>query len=203
MQSVFSLAAAALLLFGGQTTTHIISPVPHNMHKIAVAETPKETHSSTAPASPTPTEEEAPAQKSTPTQTPTLSPSPLIASASSALSTSNTSADTLFSMVNDHRKAIGLPVFLKEDRVCYLANSRAPEIANEMVQGILHSGMYGRGLPYWNTENAAAMGSVEADYNWWMSDYIHKKAIESTAVYSCTSCSGVYCVEEFTSFQPK
>jgi len=106
-------------------------------------------------------------------------------------------------MVNAYRQTKGLPAFQKDDRVCSLANARASEIAGEMAAGTLHSGMYARNLPYWNTENAIAYSSEEADMNWWLGDSIHRQAIESSKTYSCTACSGNYCVQEFTSFQPK
>jgi uncharacterized protein YkwD len=112
--------------------------------------------------------------------------------------------EKLFSMVNAHRQAMGLAALQKDDRVCSLATARTSEIAGEMAAGTLHSGMYARNLPYWNTENAAAYGSEEADLNWWLNDDIHRRAIESaTHTYSCVACSGNYCVQEFTSFQAK
>lgn len=153
-----------------------------------------------AKSGPTPTVA-ASKQKVTPTKT-LPSPTPTTAPvAQPAASGSN--ADQLFSMVNSYRQSKGLPAFIKDDRVCSLANARANEIAAEMSAGTLHSGMYARNLPYWNTENAAAYGTVEESFNWWLQDGIHRQAIESNKTYSCTACSGVYCVQEFTSFEAK
>lgn len=113
-------------------------------------------------------------------------------------------ADKLFGMVNSHRQAIGLAPYQKDEKTCNLAQVRAPEIAAEMAAGTLHSGMYGRNLPYWNTENAIALGSEEAAFNWWMNEPIHRAAIDSkTHTVSCVACSGIYCVEEFTSYISK
>lgn len=114
------------------------------------------------------------------------------------------SADRLFDMANTHRKSLGLGELQRDDKTCALAAARAGEIKAELENGTLHSGMYGRNLPYWNTENAIAMGPEEAAFAWWLSDYIHRKAIENPSyTISCTACQGVYCVQEFTSYQPK
>lgn len=113
-------------------------------------------------------------------------------------------AEKLFAMANAHRQSLGLTTFVKDERTCNLAAARAPEIAGEMAKGTLHSGMYGRKLPYWNTENAIAMGTEEAAFQWWLNEPIHRKAIEDPRyTVSCTACSGVYCVQEFTAYQPK
>jgi uncharacterized protein YkwD len=106
-------------------------------------------------------------------------------------------------MVNTHRQAKGLPVFQKDERSCQLAASRAPEIKGELAAGTLHSGLQARNLPYWNTENAIALPTEEAAFNWWLNDPIHRQAIEGGHTYSCVACSGSSCVEEFTSYQPK
>jgi len=112
--------------------------------------------------------------------------------------------EKLFSMANEHRKSIGVSELKKDQKTCDLANERMREIENELANGTLHKGMHDRNLPYWNTENAIAMGPEEVAFNWWINDYIHKKAIENpTYTTSCVACSGVYCVQEFTSYQPK
>jgi len=112
-------------------------------------------------------------------------------------------ADKLFGMVNAYRQSKGLAPFEKDDRVCSLASSRAPEINGEVASGTMHSGLRARALPYWNTENIISMNSEEGAFNWWINDTIHREAIESGNKYSCVACSGNACAEEFTSFQPK
>lgn len=143
------------------------------------------------------------------TPTPTHAVMPTITQAPVRISENQTasggmSADRLFEMANAHRRSIGVSELQKDDATCALANARAGEIKAELENGTLHSGMYGRNLPYWNTENAIAMGPEESAFAWWLSDYIHRKAIENpTYTISCTACNGVYCVQEFTSYQPK
>lgn len=113
------------------------------------------------------------------------------------------SADVLFSLVNTHRQTRKLPPFQKQDAICSLATSRAPEIAAEIAEGRMHQGMYARKLPYWNTENIILMNSETAALNWWLNSPIHRKAIENNYTYSCVACSGNTCTQEFTNFTPK
>lgn len=150
------------------------------------------------------------ATRVTPTPTPTATPQAnqqvLAANTASASVPSNPgglNADKLFGMVNAYRQSINLPAFQKDERSCSLAASRAPEINNEIATGTMHQGLKNRNLPYWNTENIISMNSEEAALNWWLNDYIHKKAIEGNFTYSCVACSGNACAEEFTNFQPK
>jgi uncharacterized protein YkwD len=119
------------------------------------------------------------------------------------LSKGGLNADQLFDMSNAHRLAMGLPPFQKEERACRLALKRAPEIAAEIVNGNMHAGMYGRNLPYWNTENIISMRTEEDAFHWWLNDDIHRKAIEGNYTYSCVACHGNNCAQEFTNFQPK
>ena len=142
----------------------------------------------------------------TPTSAPVLvAPASNAAGANAAgAPTNGLNADILFSMVNNHRTSIGLHELQKDEKTCSLAAARASEIAAEMAAGTLHSGMYGRNLPYWNTENAIALGSEEAAFNWWLNEPVHRASMESKVyTHSCTACSGKHCVQEFTSYQPK
>jgi uncharacterized protein YkwD len=113
------------------------------------------------------------------------------------------SSDKLFTMANAYRQSKGLPPFEKDDRVCSLAASRAPEVNAEIASGTMHKGLQSRNLPYWNTENIISMNSEETAFNWWINDTIHRDAIEGNYKYSCTACSGNACAEEFTNFVSK
>lgn len=136
----------------------------------------------------------------TPTKAP-LTPPP--AAPQSTANPGGLDAEKLFSMSNDYRAARGLPALQKNDQVCSLAASRAPEIAAEVASGALHSGLHARALPYWNTENIISMSSEESAFNWWINDPIHHQAIVGNFTYSCVSCVGNNCAQEFTNFQPK
>lgn len=154
------------------------------------------------------------AMEITPSPTPTpLPPSTQSSATQASNSTQQTvttpsnpgglNADILFSMVNSYRESKGLPAFQKDDKTCSLAESRAPEVNNEIATGTMHSGLRALNLPYWNTENIISMNSEQAAFNWWINDPIHLQAIVSSNKYSCVACSGNACAEEFTSYQPK
>ena len=168
--------------------------------------TPEQTVTPLPSASPISTE---PTIKPTNTPLPTDKPKLIINSPSPEVKVSTPvvsfglSADKIFSMVNAHRESLNLAAFQKDERACTLAEARAPEVGQEIAAGTMHKGMYGRNLPYWNTENIISMDSEEAAFNWWIHDYIHKVAIEGPYTYSCIACSGNNCAEEFTNFQPK
>ncbi len=174
--------------------SHLVEP------KTLLSGTPSTAPTTTKKASPTPTP--LPTKKDTPTPTSApLTPPP--AAPQSTANPGGLDADKLFSMSNDYRAARGLPALQKNDQVCSLAASRAPEIAGEVASGALHSGLAARALPYWNTENIISMGSEEAAFNWWINDPIHHQAIVGNFTYSCVSCVGNNCAQEFTNFQPK
>lgn len=117
--------------------------------------------------------------------------------------TTTLNSDLIFSMINQIREQNGLSDFQKDDRLCTLASSRAPEIHHEVISGTMHQGMYARHLPYWNNENIIDIASEQEAVNWWMSDYVHKAAILGNYQFSCVACSGNACAEEFSNFDPK
>ena len=137
------------------------------------------------------------------------SPSPTVTSSPSATPTpapaapGNSNSEQMFQMVNDHRAKIGLAAFEKDERLCKMAQERAPQIKGELSNGTLHKGFKDYNLPYWATENIAAYSNIQDNLKFWLSDYIHKKAIESNNKYSCVACDGASCSQIFTSFVPK
>ncbi len=144
-----------------------------------------------------------PSPTSLPSPLPTATPTPQTHVVTLPSNPSGLNADILFQMVNDYRASKGLPTFQKDEKSCSLAASRAPEVEQEVASGTMHSGLRARNLPYWNTENIISMRNETEAFNWWINDQIHKEAIESNNTYSCMSCSGNSCAEEFTNYQPK
>lgn len=187
-----------------QTITPTKQPTHKTQQQLAsLPVTPLASPTTNPTKTPTPTTTPEPTQIPTPT---TAIPTPTTAPTQATVQSNpgGLDANKLFAMVNAHRQSIGLAALQRDERSCSLAASRAPEIAGEIAAGTLHSGMYGRNLPYWNTENAIAMGPESAALNWWLNEPIHRQAIESPShTHSCVSCTGVYCVQEFTSYQPK
>jgi uncharacterized protein YkwD len=113
-------------------------------------------------------------------------------------------AESLMKMVNDHRASIGKSAFEKDGRLCSVAESRLPQLQNEIFgSGAMHAGLKAMNLPYWNTENIAGYSTVEQIYNFWMTDFIHRKAIESDNKYTCAACANNVCAEEFSNFEAK
>jgi uncharacterized protein YkwD len=167
---------------------------------IESTKTPTQEPSPTTTTTPTPTS--IPTITITPTSIPTATPTLQVTPTSQTI-TGGLNAETLFSMTNAHRQSIGLSALQKDDRLCQLAASRAPEIENEIVSGTMHSGLRARNLPYWNTENIISMNSEAAAFNWWLNDKIHRDAIQGNYTYSCVACFGNSCAQEFSNFQPK
>ena len=129
-------------------------------------------------------------------ESPKMSPSPV-----SAEQKHSANGEKLFQMINDHRKTLGLASFEKDNRICLIATTRAPQIYDEVFgEGPIHQGFKSLNLPYWATENAASYETIEQNLHFWLSDTIHKKAIEGDSKYSCLECSGTSCSQIFTSF---
>ena len=133
---------------------------------------------------------------------PSSEPSPS-ASPKTDVPLNSSNAQILFDMTNDHRSKIGKPALEKEERLCKIAENRAPMVKSELASGTLHKGFKELNLPYWATENIAAYQTMKENFNFLVTDYIHKKAIESDAKYSCTACTGTSCSQIFSSFVPK
>lgn len=138
-----------------------------------------------------------------PSSSPVSTPTPVPSQTPTPPPSGNSNSERLFQMVNDHRTGMGLPAFEKDERLCRIAQERAPQINGELNSGNLHQGFKDLNLSYWATENIAAYSSIDENLKFWLSDYIHKKAIESSNKYSCVACSGSSCSQIFTSFTEK
>lgn len=144
--------------------------------------------------------------KPTPSPSPTTSPTTTsgeVAAASteapSQPALSSGESEALYSKVNDYRTSNGLPAFERSERLCAIARERAPEIAGEVATGSIHSGFYGRGYGYPDVENAVGMGSVDANFNWWVNSGLHRGSILGPDLkYSCLECSNGNCVQIFS-----
>lgn len=139
-----------------------------------------------------------------PTDVPSITPTPNISQASaSTINEGGLNAELLFSMSNSFRERMGLPPFQKNDQVCSIAASRAPEIHAEIYGGYMHAGLQARNFPFWITENIISMQTEDAAFNWWVNDPPHRAALVGNYQYSCVACVGKACAQEFTNFQPK
>jgi uncharacterized protein YkwD len=148
-------------------------------------------------------EETKTASKAAQDKTESPSPSPTALPSTTPVASGNSNSEAMFQMVNDYRAKLGLKAFEKDERICKIAEGRAPQVNGELESGNLHKGFRDLNLPYWASENIAAYSTIEQDFKFWISDYIHKKAIESDNKYSCVACSGASCSQIFTSFVSK
>ncbi|MBI5045102.1 MAG: hypothetical protein HZC02_04190 [Candidatus Levybacteria bacterium] len=135
--------------------------------------------------------------------------SPIIAASQTAIdsqvgSGSNLSAEVLYSIVNSYRAQVGLPAFQKDERICSVAASRAPELDGEIwVTHTMHAGFHARSLPYWATENVISMRTEQEALTWWLNSPVHRAALLGNWKYACIACSGKSCGMIFTNFDPK
>ncbi len=115
----------------------------------------------------------------------------------------NLDSDKIFSLINQYRASQGLSPFEQENSVCELAQIRSVELAGELTNGTIHSGLYNRTLPYWIWENAKLGSNEEDTVSWWLSSPLHHQSIIGDYKYSCVKCTGTNCSQLFTSFSPK
>lgn len=110
----------------------------------------------------------------------------------------------IFDLINKHRIKFGLPAFEKDENLCRITNSRAPEIYKEIfVSKNMHQGIRKRNFPYFITENLIYAQSEEKALKWWLNSPIHKRTILGDSKFSCGDCIGQTCVQLFTSYLPK
>lgn len=107
--------------------------------------------------------------------------------------------DDMLAMINNHRQSIGKAAYQKNDQLCAMAKARGSAIDSEIWSGNIHGGFRAMNPPWWITENQVGMGSLEANFNWWMNSGIHRQAIESDKfIYSCGECWGGSCIQLFS-----
>lgn len=112
-------------------------------------------------------------------------------------------ANVLFDLVNGYRAASDLSPFEKEERVCKVAQDRAPELLGEIASGNFHAGFRARVFDYWITENVIYQRSEQGALSWWTNSPIHNAALLGDYQYSCVACYGRACTMLFTNFTPK
>jgi uncharacterized protein YkwD len=108
-------------------------------------------------------------------------------------------ARIIFDKVNGHRQSIGMPPLAEDPELCGYAAERAPEINDEIFGGsYVHAGYRRRGLSGLGiVENQVGMGSVDANFNWWMNSGLHRGSIEGNFSGTCVACVGPSCIQLF------
>jgi uncharacterized protein YkwD len=185
----------------------IISPTPKKpvlspetlptLAEVLAAETENE-----VTPTPLPTKTPTPQPKNDQPQTET--PTPATANLPSYATNGSLNADVLFSMANQKRAEAGLSAFEKHPDVCAVAESRKPEIENEVYgSSSIHAGFRARSLPFRATENMISQQTEDQAMSWWMNSSIHRAAILGNAKYACVACQNKTCAMIFSSLDPK
>ncbi len=112
-------------------------------------------------------------------------------------------SETLFSLINAHRTQIGKPVVVQEERICQIAQDRAPAVHSEIYGGFMHAGFHKLNLPYWASEIIIDMRTDQEAIRWWLNSYVHRGIIQGDYQYACIGCSGNSCAGVFTNFISK
>jgi uncharacterized protein YkwD len=134
----------------------------------------------------------------------TLSPTVVSEQAIPSITNGTLNADVLFNLVNATRVQYGLAPFLKDERICAVTASRAPELDSEIwVTHTMHAGFYARNLPYRATENIISMRTEQEALTWWLNSPVHRAALLGNYTHACTACAGRSCSMIFTNFEPK
>ncbi len=146
-----------------------------------------------------------PAQISLSTTSITIMPSPpqQTENLNNPSNTAELNSERIFEMINQYRASQGLAPFEHDQTVCKLAQERSAELEAEINNGTIHSGLYGRDLPYWIFENAKVGSNEQDTFAWWINSPIHHRSIVSNYKFSCIKCAGNNCSQLFTSFSPK
>lgn len=177
------------------------TPTPSPTLTPTLTLTPSPTITET-PIPPTATPTPLPTNTPMPTPTPTRMPLP---EPEVTLSTEkDLDADVIFRNINKKRLVQGLAPFVKDDYLCKLAQSRRPELYNEIFgDESVHGGLYKRTIPYWITENEVYAQSEDDVLDWWLNSWLHRTAIYGNYQYSCGACAGNACIQLFTNFTTK
>lgn len=110
-------------------------------------------------------------------------------------------SDKEWALIQNWRKSQNLKEYIKDERLCNIANERAIE-TNSMGQTDNHAGLINRysDSTYRISENVTGSTSEEGVLNNWLSSTAHTNALKSNYNYSCVKCSGIWCVQIFSNF---
>lgn len=109
----------------------------------------------------------------------------------------------LFEMINAYRTKRNLPALQANEKVCKVAEERAPELYREIfVTYNMHAGFYARHLPYKAVENMIHFSTEEGAVSWWLRSRVHHAAIVSNNyTHTCIACKGNSCAQIFAKLE--
>lgn len=121
------------------------------------------------------------------------------------LSTAHLNSDKLWSLIEEWRTKEGLPAYIKDQRICDIANNRILEVDKEIKENAPHKGFVDavkdfpiRGGSF--SENIVGAGSEEEALDKWLRSASHSAALRKSYTYSCISTKGPYAIQEFANF---
>lgn len=110
------------------------------------------------------------------------------------------SEDKLWSLVNDWQTSQGWKPYIKDQRLCDLADIRLEETSKDWS----HNGFFAHSKDFVNInlgENLARdYITEETTLKAWLKSPSHKKNLTSPYTYSCIQCEGDRCVQLFGNF---
>lgn len=108
-------------------------------------------------------------------------------------------SDKEWLLIQNWRKSQNLREYMKDERLCKIANDRAIE-TNSLGQTDNHAGLIERysNYPYVISENVTGSTSEEGILNNWLDSVPHAKALKTNYNYSCVKCDGIWCVQIFS-----
>lgn len=117
------------------------------------------------------------------------------------------SEDKLWSLIQEWRKSQGLSPYIKDQRLCDIAEDRADDMALIDAQDN-HKGFREKynSYPYVISENTNYNPSERAMLRDWLKSQGHRETLEKPYIYSCIACEqhdnkgGSFCSQIFSNF---
>lgn len=110
--------------------------------------------------------------------------------------------ENIWLLINKYRVSKNLAPFIKDQSLCSIAESRLPELKNELESP--HAGFNARfaSSTYPIAENNTGAYSDQNALDRWLGSAPHRTQLESDWKYSCVVCSEkeLACVQIFTNF---
>lgn len=127
-----------------------------------------------------------------PKQEPTLTPIPF----------QGLNSDKLWSLIQEWRQSQGLSPYIKDQRLCKIAELRAPEVNAEKIP---HAGFLQRysTYPYVLSENIVYDSiSENLAFDKWLNSASHAATLRANYIYSCVATDKDDAVQIFSNLEP-
>lgn len=109
-------------------------------------------------------------------------------------------SNKLWSLVNEHRIKLGLKPFIKDQRLCEIANIRSIDIQKDYSHDQFIPRLPKDSLNQIYSENIVSAINEDLALKGWLVSTPHRKAIDGNWTYSCIATNGSFAVQIFSSF---